>query len=268
METNPISEAVHTADRFYTQLKSINKFDEIEVKPVIDGLLSTTEEEICFIGTYHRARCHVDTALLLQHVRHFQTVAMIARSLFELAVDMCLLEVIPLGWMKMLAFVDVERLRCAQKVISFSGSNSALPGVSACKEFVATRGKSIDAKRHTLWPNARRVEHWSGHKLHGRVKQLGEPFESIYEGQYPRLSWSVHAGLTGVVNLKAETFAHMCSEGFKLSSDAYCEILKVMIRKFKLAKAHEGIDSNLQIARLYPWADTPGERSALDNSIR
>jgi hypothetical protein len=182
--------------------------------------------------------------------------------------DMRLLEVIPLGWMKMLAFVDVERLRCAQKIVSFSGSNSAMADVSACKEFIATRQKSIDTKRGALWPNLKRVEHWSGNRLDWRVKQLGEPFESIYEGQYPRLSWSVHAGLTGVVNLKAETFAHMCSEGFKLSAEACCEVLKVMIRKFSLAKAHDGIESNLQIARLYPWADTPDQRSALDNSIR
>jgi hypothetical protein len=158
MGTNAVSQAVDNTDRFYTQVKSVNKFDELEVKPVIDGLLSTKEEEICFIGTYHRARCHVDTALLLQNVRHFQAAAMIARSLFELAVDMRLLEIVPLGWMKMLAFVDVERLRCANKIVAFGGSNAAFADVSACKALIADRRKAIDTKRQALWPNLKKVE--------------------------------------------------------------------------------------------------------------
>ena len=121
----------------------------------------------------------MDTALLLQNVRHFQAAAMIARSLFELAVDMRLLEIVPLGWMKLLAFVDVQRLRCANKIVAFGGSNAAFADGSACKAFIADRQKAIDTKRQALWPNLKKVEHWSGHRMEWRVKQLGEPFESI-----------------------------------------------------------------------------------------
>ena len=43
-----------------------------------------------------------------------------------------------------------------------------------------------------------------------RVGLLGDSFEQTYEADYPRLSWFVHGGLTGVAGLKVETFTYMC----------------------------------------------------------
>ena len=61
--------------------------------------------------------------------------------------------------------------------------------------------------------------------MSGRVKLLDPLFEEIYEVHYPHLSWQVHSGLTGVVNLRAETFTVMCGQGFKLAADSYRETL-------------------------------------------
>jgi len=227
VESNIPPGVIDNTDRFYTMVKSVSEFDSTEVKPIIQGLLATTDEENYFVGTYYRARCHLDTVLELKNVIHFQAAAMLARGLFELAVDMRLLEVTPMGWLKMLAFVDVEKLRCARKIVKFAKSHPT-SGVetSTFEAFIATKENQIDHKQRILWPTLTRVGHWSGLKLGVRVKQLGDPFDAIYEVQYPRLSWSVHSGLTGIVNLKAETFAHMCADAFKLSADAYCEVLK------------------------------------------
>ena len=211
----------------------------------------------------------MESVLELKNVTHFQAAAMLARGLFELAVDMRLLEVTPHGWLKMLAFVDVEKLRSARKIVKFAKSHQTQGAeISTFESFIATRENQIDNKQRILWPTLRTVEHWSGVKLFDRVKQLGDPFDAIYEAQYPRLSWSVHSGLTGIVNLKAEAFAHMCADAFKLSAEAYCEVLRVIIRRFSLTKVNEHIESNLNVAKLFPFADTPEEVDSLTRAIR
>jgi hypothetical protein len=94
------AEATENAERFYTMVKSLNNFDKVEVKGVVQTLLSTTAEENCFIGTYYRTSGSIESILEFKHPKHFQAVAMLARGLFELAVDMRLLEVIPNGAIK------------------------------------------------------------------------------------------------------------------------------------------------------------------------
>jgi hypothetical protein len=114
-----------------------------------------------------------------------------------------------------------------------------------------------------LWHTTKNVSHWSGLDLPARVKLLKSPFEEIYEASYPRLSWYVHSGLTGIVNLKAETFALICGLAFKLAADAYREVLITMIREFKIAKANEKIEGKLTAARMLPLTNTPEDAGRL-----
>jgi hypothetical protein len=53
-------------------------------------------------------------------------------------------------------------------------------------------------------------------RLADRIVQLGAPMDRIYKVNYPRLSWYVHSGVTGIVNLKSETFVHLCANAFSL----------------------------------------------------
>ena len=61
--------------------------------------------EQCFIGTYYRTLGNIETLLVLNKSLHFQALTMLARALFELAVDVRLLEMIPNGWEKMVALL-------------------------------------------------------------------------------------------------------------------------------------------------------------------
>jgi hypothetical protein len=89
-----IKEATSNTDRFYTQVKSLHNFDNIEVRCVINNLLSKTPVEACHLANYIRTQGNVETLLLLQHSKHIQTIAMIARALFELSVEARLLEIV------------------------------------------------------------------------------------------------------------------------------------------------------------------------------
>ncbi len=238
-------------------LKSVAKFDELEVNGVIRTLLGASDREKCFIATYIRSSANVATLMELKHPRHFQAINMLARTMFELAVDIRLIDVIPNGSQKMIAFVDVEKLRCARKILLFHATRPVTkvdPAVYS--SFVATEGSRIDALRNTLWPLKTRLTHWSGMNVPDRIALLGSPFDEIYELNYPHLSWQVHSGLTGVVNLKAETFTVMCGQSFMLAADAYQEILLAMIGEFKIEKADDKIMGKLKAARMLPFTNS------------
>jgi hypothetical protein len=249
-----------TTARFQAVLQSIAKFDELEVKGVVRTLLATTDQDKGFIATYHRASANVATLLELKHPMHFQAINMLARTMFELAVDIRLINAIPNGSEKMLAFVDVEKLRCARKILKFHATRPITktdPKVYA--EYVASEAKRIDAQQNALWPGPKPPKHWSGMTLPDRIAKLKAPFDELYEVTYPHLSWQVHSGLTGVVNLNAETFTTMCGYAFILAADSYREILSCMIEEFKIEKADRKIKEKLKVARVLPFTDSPEE---------
>lgn len=269
MATSVPPEATANADRFYTMVKSLNNFDTLEIKGVIDTLLSRTDEETCFVGTYYRTRSNIESVLGLQHPKHFQAAAMLARGLFKLAVDIRLLEAIPNGWIKMVAFPDVEKLRCARKVVAFKTANpDAVVDLTPYDSFIANQQVRVDALRKSIWPQNKRPTHWSGLRMRDRVALLKSPFDRIYEVEYPSLSWYVHSGLTGVISLKAETLTYICANAFKLAADAYWEVLLTLIRRFKIAKANEKIELKMKVAKMLPFTDNPEQVDVLMRMIQ
>jgi|CZKJ01.1.fsa_nt_gi hypothetical protein len=255
---------VQTTDRFYTMVKSLSEFDKMEVRGVIQTLLSTSGRERCFVGTYYRTTANIATLLEFKQPRHFQAIAMLARGLFELAVDIRLIDLIPGGPTKIMEFTDVEKLRCARKILQFKAANPAAKvETTIYSSFVTNNERRIDGTKSVLWKTTKNLSHWSGLSLPKRVALVKSPFEEIYEVNYPQLSWYVHSGLTGIVNLKAETFTLVCGSAFKLAADAYREVLLTMIREFKIAKANEKIEGKLDAARFLPLTDTPQEADQL-----
>jgi hypothetical protein len=106
--------------RFFSTLTSLNSFDKLEIRDVIRGLLSPTQREICFTANYYRAFANVESILALNHVKHVQGIASAARGLFEIAVDVALIDQVPQGPEKMVALIDVEKMRSAQAIIDFT----------------------------------------------------------------------------------------------------------------------------------------------------
>lgn len=182
---------------------------------------------------------------------------MLARSVFELAVDIKLIDLIPNTPEKIITFSDVEKLRAARKITAFKTKNpNAAVDVAAHDSFIKIYEPRINVQRQRLWPSLKRLDHWSGLNLRERVERLKAPFDQIYEVNYPQLSWSVHSGLTSVVNLKAETFTTMCGVAFSLMGESYSEVLRTVIREFKIQKVEKEIEKKLNLAKLLPFADS------------
>lgn len=269
MSATALALATENTDKFYTIIKSMHAFDTSEVKGVIDTLISPTPRDNCFVVTYYRAFQNIETLLLLNSVKHVQAISMLARALFELSIDSRLLEQLPDATLKMIEYAEFEKLRTAKRVVKFKEDNRGLDmDIQVYESFITKNSDRVTRMRKALWPDVDRLDHWSGLKLEARVKKAGPLFDEVYARDYPRLSWYVHSGLTGVMNVAAETFIHLCASAYYIASIAYGETLLSMIREFKIAKANEKVEAKLRVAKMLPFTKTPEEVEALMSSVK
>src|SRR5438270_10009991 len=81
------------AGQLFSVVKSIRKFDTLELEGVLSSVVGLRQpdradyREQCFLATYFRTAGMIESFLRLDSPKHFQAAAMLARSLFELAVD-------------------------------------------------------------------------------------------------------------------------------------------------------------------------------------
>jgi hypothetical protein len=255
-------------ERCYTMLKSLNEFDKQEINGVVRGLLAKTDRDNCFIGNYYRAKANIETLLSLKNAKDLQAIAMVARGLFELAVDTKLIDVIPDAVKKILMFCDVEKLRAARKIVRFKADHpNAAADATIHSAFIANNESRIEAERSALWPGAKKLTHWSGLDLSQRVALLKAPFDEIYAVEYAELSWYVHSGLTGFVNLEASTFNMLAAKQNKLAAECYAVLLTAIVDEFGIGKADSKINNKMKLARMLPFTDGPEQGEALAREL-
>lgn len=228
----------------------------MEVRGVIRTIIAPTERDKCFILTYWRTATHAASLSRLNSPQHFQAITMIARSLFELSVDLKLIDKISNGVEKMIAFVDAEKLRAALKIVKFKEKHpKSNIDDSLYQSYIASEETRIQATKAKLWPGVKRIDGFANMDLARRSILAGLEYEEIYEVAQPRMSWQVHSGLTGVANLKAETFAYIAGVGIGSCIESYEQILTAIIDEFQIGKADENIKKKLTVSKLMPWAD-------------
>ncbi|MGO9340396.1 MAG: hypothetical protein ACLPY1_23220 [Terracidiphilus sp.] len=256
--------AKETAQRFHASLTSMMQFDEIEIRGVIGTIINPSDRESCFLLIYHRTAANVASLSKLNGQQHFQAITMLARNLFELSVDIKLIDKIIDSVPKMIAHVEVEKLRAAKKIVAYKKRYPAIAlDDSLYQSYIASEGSRIEANKAKLWPGARRIDGWPNMNLKDRSELLGHPYDETYEVEQPRMSWQVHSGLTGVANLKAETFTHMAGVGIGSCIKSYETILSAVIDEFKIDKADDKIKGKLEVSKLLPFADDDKEARAL-----
>lgn len=250
--------------KFYRAICVLEEFDCKEVRGVVKGMLSLTDREKCYVATYYRAALNVHSLVFLNDPKHFQAIAQLARALFELAVDMRLLETVDRACEKMFAFSDVERLKSAREVVSIRGSDSE---TSLAEQYIQEHEARIEEWRNALWPGHGRLPHWSGMDLPTRVKSLSAPFDDLYKEHYRRHSWYVHAGLAGVLNFEAAAFESVAGMALKVAADCYVDILKAVIAEVQLSKVVEDIYKRLEFARMLAFTDSAAAAERLRNAM-
>lgn len=256
-------------ERFYTALKSLNEFDKLEVQGVVAGALSKNERETCIWQMYMRGRANVQSLLTLKQAMDFQAIVALTRILFECAVDIKLIDVIPDAIEKISLFSQVEKLRAAEKTVAYKRAHPNSKVDSAIQAaFIANNKAGIDAQQVALWPGVKPpLKHWSGMSLKDRTQKLGDPFAETYETKYQQMSWYIHAaGLTGF-DLSAKSFGLLAGIHFELACMCYMILLTSVIEEFKLTAADVKIKNRMQYAHMMPFTDTDEELQALGRAL-
>ena len=255
-----------TAPRIFAGLTSMMQFDELEIRNVVRGIIAPTDREKCFILIYWRTAAHAMSLSKLNSHQHFQAITMIARNLFELSVDLKLIDIVPDGAEKLIAYVEVEKLRAAGKIVRFKQKHpTSRVDDSLYQSYIASEGTRIEATKARLWPGAKKIEGFANMNLADRSVLAGLEYEEVYDVEQPRMSWQVHSGLTGVANLKPETFTYMAGVGMTSCIKSYELILNAVIDEFKIEKVDEKIKQKLSVSKLLPWADDPVQAQQLYN---
>ena len=264
-----VTTAIKSVELFYSVLKSLRNFAEAEVTGVVRNLIAPTERDNCFRGLYYRADSNVASMLDLKHTKHFQALIMLARSLFELAVDVRLIDVVPNSIPKLVHVTKFEKLRAAEKLIRWEDAHGLTPSVSPKRDFVKAEKAGILAKASTLWDvkELKSLKHWSALKLNERAEKLDAQFQEFYHRHYAPLSWNAHAGLTGIDYLKPETFIYLCAQAYQLASQVYREILEGTIKEFQLAKNDPNILDRMKCAELMPTTKTQADIEQLKRDL-
>lgn len=206
--------------------------------PLIRQVPQAPPRQTALSGLFYRMMGFAQTAVRLQSPVHQQSLTSAERSVIELWIDMELLhrDVVPEGVEKILAFVDVQKLKAARRTVRFFVDHPELdetPSKATRHQgFIDAKAVEVEATAQRLWPRPDgrppKPDHWSGFNLEIRAKMLGVPEElQVLEG-YDMRNFAVHTGLAGVMGFDAKAFEIMCSQAVQGISACMLSALKIM----------------------------------------
>lgn len=219
--------------RFYRVLQCLYRLDSHEITRAVGGASGNSVRARCLRGIWHRGRANVRSLLALRKVCDFRAIARIARSLFELTLEWQLIERIPDALVKIATFSQVERLRCARRMVAYREAHPACDeSVALQARFIAEHAAAIEAECRLLWPGVASVEHWSGMNLQDAVGLLGGYFQEVTEVRFPELSWYTSAD--GVMGLSLETDAYdlFLASHLQLAAQLYFILLAAIVKEY------------------------------------
>ena len=126
----------------YQGTKHCYQYLQDHVISVLQSLLTRTEYEESLVGTYYRSHLLMRSLVRLDHFDDFQAARSLARSMFELLLDMRSLQRDPALSKRYSSFPKIERMRTAIRIADFvaahssTGRNTKYPGRGMVSDFV------------------------------------------------------------------------------------------------------------------------------------
>ena len=271
MSTPEVAEAIKETEIWFAVLCSLAEFDNLEVKGFLNGLISPSLPEECVALIYYRVSANVSSLMELKSPIHFQAVGMLARSVFELAVDMGIFHEIQGAPLKMRLFLDVEKLRAARSAIEFAKNNplTLQKSMQPQQEYIKNNEARILKQAASMWKGVKfsEIKHWSGLGLPARVRMLPAEMQELYAFFYRRLSWSVHSGLQGSYGLKPEMIPQICGMAYVLAARDYERVLRTTIQTLKLDQIDPLIEKKIKLARYLPFTENAEQEADLRHDL-
>src|SRR5712692_3080294 len=173
--------------------------------PQLKALLGPTVQEIALRDIYFKMHLLLGSAITMNCLDHFQSVAALTRSLFELLLDMKILAGDKTGdaVKSYNEFPEIERYRRAGQLVAFAASypNQIKQDLSTQRAFIADPQRKARVTR-AIGPKGKYPDHWTGKNPRERARSTGE--EALYVEVYALLIWYVHAGAAGTAGMRKD----------------------------------------------------------------
>jgi hypothetical protein len=255
---------------FYTVSNSIYGLSKDKIIPQISAILNlaelttdkkTSEREKALIGIYFRVHGWMESVSKMNTSACFQGVAAAARAIFELVLDLEMLDNDPSGvnLKKFVGFPDMDRADVAEKCLRFFKENKQTLQMFREEHLLrAIQNKKdlVEKNRVSLWGKSKHgeVKHWTGEKnIKARAKSVKQEYENLYVEFYALLCWSIHSGATVYGGKDKETL-----EGyFQFSHGLFIKLsaiaIKVISKNFHLEKVIENLNIFLNHVKDEPY---------------
>lgn len=237
------------AKSFYDGTVALGKFVRETVHPLLSKLIAPSDRELAFSGAFYRMCAWIDSLVRLGHEGiQFQGVAAATRGLFELLMDIKLLEKDVTGEAvaKYMAHIEVDRFRMAQRLVDWKTAHPGAtrysdkhardkvnaPGNAGRCEAKVIKYWGTTGKGKPNWP-----EHWTSKSVRGRAEELGDDFMEMYLYFYAITSADLHAGFSGQGGFKAETYLAKVALFHSHAQEFFSEALTITAAAVKLDKA-------------------------------
>lgn len=253
-------------ESFYAALRNLDRLEHEDFREIIKSQFRPTLRERYLTVNYHRAAFNVEMMLAIKDTKQFQTLSLLARTIFELAVEMKSISLDPDAAQKIELFSRVELLKAARRLAAFKRDHpNTRFRFETQEEFLAKFEQIIDAEKAVMWPpnalNGRKpkVGHWTLKTVERRATDLGAPFDRIYHVHYAELSWMTHSGVVSPLNLTTEWVTSFVGTVYAIAVDSYVEILAILVNEFKLYTTNEHLNKKIVCNRDLGFTKTPEE---------
>jgi hypothetical protein len=257
-------------ENFYAALRNLDKLEREDFREVIKGQFRPTLRERYLTVNYHRAAFNVEMMVAIKDTKQFQTLSLLARAIFELALEIKSISRDPDAALKIELFSRVELLKSSRRMVAFKKKHPDVAFHHQTQEdFIAKFGEQIDAEADAMWPvnpttgRKSQVKHWTLKTVLERATDLGAPFDRIYNVHYAELSWMTHSGVVTPLNMTTEWVTSFVGLVYSIAVDSYMEMLEILVNEFKLYVMNEHLKKKIICNRDLGFTRTPEEGEAV-----
>jgi len=224
------------------------------------------DREIALASTYFRMYGWMLSLVSMNENIHFQGIASATRSLFELMLDMELIQSDKDGRLvqQYHTFVRVEKYRVANRIVAFSNQSESQAGdyLESLQKFIEkVDSGDIASDLQNNWGLSKEkvmkgnLKHWTGLGVIQRARQVDQIYgdvknESLYHEVYSLLSWYIHSGSTGTLGLTDKAIDSIFRLCHYLVHQMFINATEICAKEFKIDLAIHDFNNLLDEASL------------------
>ncbi len=206
---------------------------------------------MCLFGLYLRALAWVRSLWKLDEPGDFQAVMVASRTLFEIAVDVTILQFDTAANppAKMDAWEESAKLKSARRVRAFldrPGCTESAADHAPYLTFLSNNKQRVEALRKRWWPSRKagkqpdHPDRWTGRDLSKDADSATElypagKFAAYYARRYMHNCWNTHgSGLAGVRGIPPEDFPGLAAIAFDEATRFALIVTDMTLRHFHI----------------------------------